>query len=131
MLGTDVTLRGVRQDEQDLILTPGALAFVGGLARAFRKRFDGVLAARSARRDSWRAGNRLEFADQTASVRNGEWSVGAVPRDLQQRIVELTGPVEAQSLADGLASGADVFVADFEDSVSPTWTNSTKSARRR
>lgn len=123
MLGIDVSLRGPRTTEHDLVLTPGALSFVGSLAQTFRKRFDGILANRSSRRDGWRSGDRLGFLAETAAVRAGDWQVGPIPADLERRNVELSGPIDRKTLVQGLASGADVFLADFEDTISPTWQN--------
>ncbi len=123
MLGTDVTLRGPRAEENDRLLTPGALGLVGGLARTFRKRFDEVLAARSARRDTWRSGDRLGFLDETAAIRRGEWTVAPLPADLSRRVVELSARPEREAITNGLRSDADVLVVDFEDATSPTWSN--------
>lgn len=123
MLGTDVTLRGPRAEEHDRLLTPSALGFVGGLARTFRKRFDEVLAARSARRDALRSGERLGFLDETAPIRRSDWTVASIPADLSRRVVELIATPERDAITRGLGSGADVLVVDFEDATSPTWSN--------
>ena len=67
------------------------------------------------------SGTRLDFLPETADVRAGDWSVAPVPEELLQRTVEITGPAEPKMIINALNSGADVFMADFEDSLSPTW----------
>ena len=107
----------------DEILTPEALDFIARLTRAFRPRLEERLAARRAKRASWAAGARLDFRADTAPVREGDWRVGAIPKDLMRRVVEITGPVDRKMIINALNSGADAFMADFEDANSPTWTN--------
>ncbi len=100
-----------------------ALAFVEELHRTFETRRQELLAARAERYRKLASGASFEFLPGTASVRSGDWKVAGTPADLQQRHVEITGPVERKMMINALNSGADVFMADFEDALSPTWSN--------
>jgi len=103
------------------ILTPDALAFVSDLVREFSPRLDSLLQRRILVHQSLRAGTLPNFLDETSEIRNSEWKVGSIPADLRQRRVEITGPVDRKMVINALNSGADVYMADFEDSHSPTW----------
>src|SRR5271154_3151144 len=103
------------------ILTPEAVAFVVGLQRAFNARRKELLAARVVRQGRLDAGGRPGFFKETKGVRESEWTVAPLPQDLLDRRVEITGPVERKMIINALNSGAKVFMADFEDSLSPTW----------
>jgi malate synthase len=105
------------------VLTPDALEFVAALARSFAPRIEQLLGERVARRTRWMAGERLDFRADTAAIRESDWRVGPIPRDLMRRVVEITGPVDRKMIINALNSGADVFMADFEDSSAPTWQN--------
>jgi malate synthase len=105
------------------ILSPEALAFVAGLEARFGARRRELLAAREARQARLDAGERPDFLAATADVRAGDWSVAPVPAEIAKRHVEITGPVDRKMVINALNSGADVFMADFEDSNSPTWEN--------
>ena len=107
----------------DDILTPEALGFVAGLHRSFNPRRLDLLQARVDRQAEFDAGARPDFLVETASVRDGDWSVSPVPRDLRDRRVEITGPVDRKMIINALNSGASVFMADFEDATTPTWSN--------
>jgi malate synthase len=107
----------------DRVLTPAAVAFVEDLTRRFRPRIDELLARRRETQARFNAGARPDFLADTAAVRNGDWKVGAIPADLQDRRVEITGPVDRKMIINALNSGANVFMADFEDATSPTWAN--------
>ncbi len=110
-------------DEMREVLTPAALEFVSELVRSFRPRVDELLARRKeaqARRDQ---GEALDFLDETKHVREGDWRVAKLPDELLDRRVEITGPVDAKMIINALNSGAQVFMADFEDSLAPTWEN--------
>ncbi len=98
------------------LLTPETLAFVSELQRRFGPRRAELVAAR-ANKTSW------DFLPETANVRAGDWKVAPVPAVLADRRVEITGPAEAKMIINALNSGANVFMADFEDSLSPTWDN--------
>jgi malate synthase len=107
----------------DRILTAPAVAFVEDLVRRFRPRIDQLLERRRDVQARFNAGARPTFLPETASVRSGDWKVGAIPADLQDRRVEITGPVDRKMIINALNSGANVFMADFEDATSPTWAN--------
>ncbi|MBX9789263.1 MAG: malate synthase A [Pirellulales bacterium] len=103
------------------ILTPAALDFVAALDRRSRSRREALLTARAARQARLDAGELPDFLPQTESIRRGDWRVGKVPADLQDRRVEITGPVDRKMVINALNSGARMFMADFEDSHAPTW----------
>jgi malate synthase len=105
------------------VLTDEALAFVAGLHREFRAVRTELLAARERRRARLRAGATLDFRPETAAVREADWKVAPVPADMQQRWVEITGPTDRKMTINALNSGADGFMADFEDANAPTWRN--------
>ncbi|HKP28689.1 MAG TPA: malate synthase A [Gemmatimonadales bacterium] len=109
--------------EGSKVLTVEALDFVGKLVREFRPRLEELLAARVERRRRWAEGEQLEFLQETTAIRQSEWRVTPVPADLARRIVEITGPIDRKMVINALNSGADVFMADFEDATSPTWSN--------
>jgi malate synthase len=103
------------------ILTNEALSFVGDLVKQFAARRDELLARRVERQKQLDAGVMPDFLPETAHIRQGHWQVGPTPADLQDRRVEITGPVERKMVINALNSGAKVFMADFEDAQSPTW----------
>jgi malate synthase len=105
------------------VLTPEALAFVEELVVRFRPRIDERLAARRAQHAKFAAGERPHFLPETAGLRAGDWRIGPVPAELQDRRVEITGPIDRKMVINALNSGASVFMADFEDATSPTWAN--------
>jgi malate synthase len=105
------------------VLTPEALAFVAGLQRRFGGRREELLARRLGVQVRLDAGERPDFLEQTRSVRDGRWKVAPAPKDLADRRVEITGPVDRKMIINALNSGANVFMADFEDSNAPTWSN--------
>jgi len=103
------------------ILTPEALAFVAKLVRKHAATRDKLLALRKERQARIDAGKLPGFLPETKKIRSGKWKVGAIPADLQDRRVEITGPVDRKMVINALNSGAKCFMADFEDSASPTW----------
>lgn len=105
------------------VLTTEAIAFVADLHRRFNPRRCGLLDARRQRQVRLDAGDLPGFLPATAAVRTGDWSVAAPPPDLLDRRCEITGPVDRKMMINALNSGARVFMADFEDSNSPTWHN--------
>ena len=105
------------------VLTPDALAFVAALHRQFNDRRLERLQARRERQKRFDAGEIPGFLPETASVRAAEWKVASAPADLNDRRVEITGPTERKMMINALNSGAKVFMADFEDALSPTWEN--------
>ena len=108
---------------EDRILTPDALEFVADLVYRFDSRIEGLLERRRDRDTEFRSGTRLDFLPDTRVVREAEWRIASVPADLERRWVEITGPVDRKMIINALNSGADVFMADFEDANSPTWAN--------
>jgi malate synthase len=105
------------------ILTPEARAFLSKLAARFEPRRQELLARRRTVQQEIDRGKFPDFLPETAAIRQGDWKVAAIPRDLQSRRVEITGPVDRKMIINALNSGANVFMADFEDSNSPTWFN--------
>jgi malate synthase len=105
------------------ILTPEASSFLTKLARKFEARRQELLGRRRARQQQIDAGQLPDFLPETAHVRDAEWTVAHIPHDLLDRRVEITGPVDRKMIINALNSGANVFMADFEDSNSPTWQN--------
>src|SRR6266496_707840 len=103
------------------ILTPEALNLVATLSRAFEARREELLARRAARQVDLNAGKLPDFLPETADIRAGTWTIAPFPDDIQDRRVEITGPVDRKMVINALNSGAKVFMADFEDAHSPTW----------
>ncbi|MEL6342371.1 MAG: malate synthase A [Myxococcota bacterium] len=118
-----VELRGPQVTGSLEILTDDALAFVAQLVRSFRPRIHTLLDARREQQARFDAGKLPAFADDTLAIRQGDWRVGPLPDALLDRRVEITGPVDRKMIINALNSGARVFMADFEDSSSPTWAN--------
>ena len=120
--GVDIT--GEIRPEYESILTPEAVEFLAGLARAFTSRRDELLAARKERQVAIDSGQLPDFLPETADIRKDlSWRVASVPPDLQDRRVEITGPTERKMVINALNCGARVFMADFEDANAPSWDN--------
>ena len=113
----------------DDVLGAEAVTFLADLSRAFAPRIDEALARRAARRARLAAGERLDFLPETRGIRDGSWRVTPAPADLRKRVVEITGPVDPKMVINALNSGADCFMADFEDSTTPTWGNLVEGQR--
>jgi malate synthase len=107
----------------DEILTPDALKFLSALHRRFNQRRLPLLGARAERQARFDAGELPDFLPSTRDVRASDWRVGSIPADLQDRRVEITGPVDRKMIINALNCGAKVFMADFEDANSPLWAN--------
>lgn len=105
------------------ILTPEACAFVAELETKFGGRRRELLARRAERQREIDAGRRPDFLPETAAIRAGDWQVPPPPTDLVDRRTEITGPVERKMAINALNSGAQCWMADFEDANSPTWAN--------
>ena len=105
------------------VLTPDALEFLGLLHRRFETRRRDLLQQREARLERIRSGEKPSFLEDTAKIRAASWSVAPAPQDLDDRRVEITGPTDRKMMINALNSGAQVFMADFEDSLTPTWSN--------
>jgi malate synthase len=106
------------------VLTPEALAFVGELERKFGARRRELLGLRAERQKRFDAGELPDFLPETKSVREGDWKVAPIPKDLLDRRVEITGPVDNRKMViNALNSGAQSYMTDFEDAAAPTWDN--------
>ena len=116
-----VEILGPVRAEFSRVLTPGALEFVAGLERRTRARRRTLLDARTERQAALDAGELPDFLPETADLRRDDWRIAEVPADLADRRVEITGPVDRKMIINALNSGANMFMADFEDSHAPTW----------
>jgi malate synthase len=105
------------------ILTPEAMAFVAELERRFGAERERLVDVRRKRQALLDKGELPDFLPETRAIREAEWTVSPLPADLQDRRVEITGPVERKMIINALNSGAKLFMADFEDSNTPTWDN--------
>jgi malate synthase len=124
-----VELTAPIDDESAPYFSDEALAFVADLHRRFNPRRLELLAARDSRQHQLLKGTPLEFLDQTADARHGNWRVAPAPPDLNDRRTEITGPCDRKMVINALNSGAKVFMADLEDASSPTWFNVTDGQR--
>lgn len=118
-----VEILGPVRDQYEKILTEPALKFIAGLHRQFNPTRQAILQRRAMIQEEIRNGWIPGFPEETRHIREGDWSVGSVPKDLMDRRVEITGPVDRKMIINALNSGAKMFMADFEDSNSPTWQN--------
>jgi malate synthase len=124
-----VEIKGNLPSSYQDVITPEALDFVADLHRRFDPERRRRLEARAARQQRLDAGEVPDFLASTQEVREAEWSVAPTPPDLEDRRCEITGPVERKMMINALNSGARVFMADFEDSLSPTWDNAVTGQR--
>src|SRR5262249_15277677 len=122
-LGVHVT--GRLKPGYDRVLTPEALAFVVDLQRTFGAERKRLLERRAELQKQLNQGWKPDFLAETQSIRDADWTVAALPRDLLDRRVEITGPTDRKMVINALNSGANVFMADFEDANTPTWNNLT------
>jgi malate synthase len=120
---TAFDIRGPNVPGQDRVLTPDALGFLAPLIARFAPVRDQLLARRREVQRRLRQGEEPDFSQETAWVRESDWTVAPSAPDLTDRRVEITGPVERKMMINALNSGARVFMADFEDALSPPWTN--------
>ncbi|MHB8913372.1 MAG: malate synthase, partial [Lysobacter sp.] len=120
MDGVEVTAHVPGQEQ---LLTAAALAFLAELHRRFEPVRQARLQARRDRQAVFDAGGLPDFRADTAAIRAGGWRVAALPAALLDRRVEITGPADPKMVINALNSGANCFMADFEDSTSPTWSN--------
>lgn len=119
----DVELLGAVSPGYDKILTAEALAFVSQLQRKFNQERLDLLKRRDLRQAELDAGKLPDFPRESVDLKSSSWQVASCPPDLLDRRVEITGPVERKMMINAFNSGANVFMADFEDSLSPTWSN--------
>ncbi len=117
------------QNLEPEILTPEAVEFLRALHERFEYRRIDLLRDRAERQRQYDLGKAPRFPEETKHIRDAEWSVAPIPRDLLDRRVEITGPPERKMVINALNSGANVFMADFEDSNAPTWSNCLEGQR--
>ncbi|GGN61637.1 malate synthase A [Oceanobacillus indicireducens] len=120
---TSVSVQIEHEQTFPKILTPQALEFLGKLHEHFDERRRNLLEIRQQIQEKLNEGRQLQFLKETKHIREGDWTVGRLPKDLQDRRVEITGPVDRKMIINALNSGAKAFMADFEDATSPTWEN--------
>jgi len=109
--------------KDNLTLTPSALAFLAELAARFTPELTELLTAREQRQLDFDQGDIPDFDMATSEIREGDWQVAAIPEEIADRRTEITGPVTRKMVINALNSGAQVYMADFEDSTAPTWSN--------
>lgn len=122
MTQEELVITGEVTPEFAQILTPEARAFVAKLEREFGQRRRSLLQKRVERQAQIDAGTMPDFLPETKEIRESDWTVAPIPEDLRDRRVEITGPVDRKMIINALNSGANVYMADFEDAHSPTWT---------
>jgi len=122
-LPAGVQISGTLKPGYERVLTGDALQFVADMARRFEPQRRRLMEARSERQAAWDAGALPDFLPGTRAIREGDWKVAPIPEDLLDRRVEITGPTTRKMIINALNSGASVFMADFEDALSPTWAN--------
>ncbi len=116
-------IRGTMTPAHAEILTPAAQDFLAALTQRFAPRVREILAARERRQARIDTGELPDFLPETRAIREGDWRIASIPADLLDRRVEITGPTERKMIINALNSGARVFMADCEDSLSPGWDN--------
>jgi malate synthase len=121
--GSRVEILGPHVERQGEALTPLALQLLASLHRRFNPRRLELLAERTRRQGEFDAGALPEFPASTAAIRTGDWRIAPVPADLADRRVEITGPVDRKMIINALNAPVNAFMADFEDSLAPTWDN--------
>jgi malate synthase len=122
-LPAGVTIDGAIKPGFEKVLTKEALAFLAELNRRFNGRREELLAARVERQKRLDAGEKPDFLPETRKIRDSDWTVAPLPKDILDRRVEITGPVDRKMIINALNCGANVFMADFEDASTPTWSN--------
>lgn len=118
-----IEVMGCETEASKEILTPEALEFLASIHHLFDKRRNELLATRQERQKQLDNGAKLDFLSETKEIRDGDWTIASLPQDLQNRRVEITGPVNRKMVINALNSGAKTFMACFEDATSPTWEN--------
>jgi malate synthase len=121
--GSPVEILGPRIERSAEVLTPLALQLVASLHRRFNARRLELLAARTLRQRELDTGALPDFLPETGAIRAADWRIAPVPADLQDRRVEITGPVDRKMVINALNAPVRCFMADFEDSCAPTWEN--------
>jgi malate synthase len=118
-----LTIVPPRAEAEAAVLTADAAAFLADLVDRFADRRMALLGARRRWQARIDAGALPDFRADTADIRAGDWKVRPLPADLQDRRVEITGPVDRKMIINALNADVRVFMADFEDALSPTWKN--------
>ena len=118
-----IEIRGPLKPGYEKILSQEAIAFVASLERHFGAERRRLLALRTATQAKLDTGWRPNFPDETRAIRDADWTVAPLPADLLDRRVEITGPTDRKMVINALNSGANVFMADFEDANTPSWDN--------
>ena len=118
-----VVIRGAMKPGYEKVLTPEAIDFAVELEREFGAERRRLLARRAEIQRRLDAGWKPDFLPETEAIRDGDWRVAPIPRDLQDRRVEITGPTDRKMVINALNCGANVYMADFEDANTPTWNN--------
>ena len=121
-MGCDLKLADRLRDTYESILTPDSMTFLSALFNKFDSDVDSLLAKRVERQEKWDSGEFPDFLSETATIRQADWKVAEIPPALRDRRVEITGPVDRKMVINALNSGANTYMADFEDSSSPTWS---------
>ena len=124
-----IRITGQTTESQSRILTPEAIDFLLALHARFEPVRQARLQERKERQARLDAGEKPKFLEATRATREAEWTVAPIPADLRDRRVEITGPTDRKMIINALNSGASVFMADFEDSNSPTWENCIEGQR--
>jgi malate synthase len=120
---TQLELTQPLTDEDKTVLTPAAMNFIAELIERFTPELKELLSARKERQLEFDGGALPGFDPQTSDIREGNWQVAPIPDDIADRRTEITGPVTRKMVINALNSGAQVYMADFEDSTAPTWFN--------
>jgi malate synthase len=120
---SSLAIRAAVPSDCEHVLSPDAQAFVAELVGRFEPRRRDLLARRKERQQALLRGELPDFLPETESIRRSDWKVAPIPADIENRRVEITGPVDRKMVINALNSGANVFMADFEDANSPTWDN--------
>lgn len=118
---SDLSIKGPQTPAAEQVLTAQALRFIAALNRRFAPDRKALLQRRVAQQAHFDRGALPEFLPDTQHIRDSAWQVAAIPQDLQDRRVEITGPVDRKMVINALNSGAQTYMADFEDSTAPTW----------
>ena len=118
-----VVIRGTMKPGYEKVLTPEAVAFAVELERKFGAERRRLLDRRAELQERLDAGWKPDFLPETSAIREADWRVAPLPRDIHDRRIEITGPTDRKMVINALNCGANVFMADFEDANTPTWDN--------
>src|SRR5947209_19741096 len=118
-----VAIRGAIKPSYEGALTADAVAFAVELERKFGAERQRLLARRAELQQRLDTGWKPDFLPETKAIRDDDWRVAPIPRDIQDRRIEITGPTDRKMVINALNCGANVFMADFEDANTPTWGN--------